>query len=139
MNTAILWEQLDELFQMRQCEAIKELLVSNDTIAKKKNELMVAYYLVPVYEQEKADGKRTVFEKVTSIDDLYKRYKILKFYFWRIEYDILDDGMEEFCQFLKQNQVSAQELFSVMYCCVIRKEKVMGIIKEKMITGEIEL
>lgn len=139
MNTEMLWKQLDELLQMGQCEAVRELLLANEEIAKKENELMVALYLVPVYEQEKADGQRTIFEKVTSVESLFKRYKILKFYLWRIEFDVMDDSMETFSQFLKQSQISAQELFSVMYCCVIHTEKVLEIIKGKIIAGEIVL
>jgi len=61
------------------------------------------------------------------------------FYLRRFEFDIMDDGMDEFNVFLQRNQISLQELFVVMYCGTINKEKVLQIVRDKMISGEIAL
>ena len=60
-------------------------------------------------------------------------------YLRRMEFDIMDDSLDAFNQFLIVNQVSRQELFAVMYCGNIDREKVLQIIKDKMINGEIAI
>lgn len=138
MNVLMLWEQVDELLRMGQCDAVKELLLSNQEIVKKINELAVVYYLIPVCEQEEAAGVRRLFEKVTGLEALLERYTKLKFYLRRIDFDTIDESMVEFEQFVAQNNVSLPELMIVMYCCVVHKEKVLQIIQGKIAKGEIK-
>ncbi len=132
-----LHELLNELFRTGMSDEIIELLRSSKRLAN--DNLQALYYLIPVCEQEKAEGQRTLFEKVTSMDALIERYTKLRFYFRRIDLDIMDGNEEEFYQFLKQNQVSGYELFIVLHHSAIHREKVVQIVKEKLVKGEIEL
>ena len=74
---------------------------------------------------------------MNSLEELVRRYTILMFYLRRFEFDIMDDNMSAFRQFLSMNHVSLQELFAVMFCGTCDKEKVLQIIKDKMLSGEI--
>lgn len=138
MDDEMMREQINELFKTKQYDKIKELLLSNGK-AVYPNDLAIAYYLIPVCEQEKEEGRQQLFEKVESLEELIKRYKKLVFYLRRIEFDVMDDGMDEFYRFLEQNMVSLQELFVVLYCGVAHREKVRQIIQEKIIEGKIRL
>ena len=138
MDAEMMRELINELFKTKQYDRIKELLMSNGK-AFKVNDLTIAYYLIPVCEQEKEEGRQQLFEKVESLEELIKRYKKLVFYLRRIDFDVIDDGMDEFYLFLEQNKVSLQELFIVLYCGVVHKEKVQRIIQEKIKEGKIRL
>ncbi len=131
--------QLNELLRAGQYDEIKELFDSCDSIVKQKNDLAIARTMISVCEQEKEEGQRILFEKVSSLEEIVSRYTKLMFYLRRFEFDIMDDGMDEFNAFLQRNQVSLQELFVVMYCGTINKEKVLQIVRDKMISGEIAL
>lgn len=131
--------RLNELLKAGQYDEIKESFDSYDDIVKQKNDLAIARTMISVCEQEKEAGQRILFEKAGSLEEIISRYTKLMFYLRRFEFDIMDDNIEEFNQFLQSNQVSLQELFVVMYCGTINKEKVLQIVKDKMISGEIVL
>lgn len=133
----ILKERFNELLLRRQYAEIYTLLETDTEIIDQINDLAIARIMLSVCEQEKADGQCTLFEKVNNLDEIVYRYTILMFYLRRLEFDIMDDSLNAFNQFLIVNQVSRQELFAVMYCGNIDKERVLQIIKDKMINGEI--
>ena len=135
MDVQSLSGQIDKLFRERRdgwCEIIKKLLLSNrETVSKDKN-LAIIVSLIPVYEQEKAMGQRTILEKAASIEDLIMRYMKLKFYLQRIDHDVIRDTMGEFYRFFSENQISSNELSAVINYNVIHKEKVLQIIQENI-------
>ncbi len=133
----ILKERFNELLLRRQYAEIYTLLETDTEIIDQINDLAIARIMLSVCEQEKAAGQCTLFEKVNNLDEIVYRYTILMFYLRRLEFDIMDDSLNAFNQFLIVNQVSRQELFAVMYCGNIDKERVLQIIKDKMINGEI--
>ena len=61
---------------------------------------------------------------------LLTRYTQLKFYLRRMDFDVMEGGMQEFFQFLIQEEVSAFELKILINQCVVQKEKVWSLIKE---------
>ncbi len=133
----ILKERFNELLLRRQYAEIYTLLETDTEIIDQINDLAIARIMLSVCEQEKAAGLCTLFEKVNHLDEIVYRYTILMFYLRRLEFDIMDDSLDAFNQFLIVNQISRQELFAVMYCGNIDKERVLKIIKDKMINGEI--
>lgn len=135
----ILKERFDELLLRRQYAEIHTLLETDTEIIDQINDLAIARIMLSVCEQERAAGQCTLFEKVNNLDEIVCRYTVLMFYLRRLEFDIMDDSLDAFNQFLIVNQVSRQELFAVMYCGNIDKEKVLQIIKDKMINGEIAI
>ena len=135
----ILKERFDELLLRRQYAEIHTLLETDTEIIDQINDLAIARIMLSVCEQERAAGQCTLFEQVNNLDEIVCRYTVLMFYLRRMEFDIMDDSLDAFNQFLIVNQVSRQELFAVMYCGNIDREKVLQIIKDKMINGEIAI
>lgn len=133
----ILKERFNELLLRRQYAEIRTLLQTDTEIIDQINDLAIARIMLSVCEQEKEDGERTLFEKVDSLDELVCRYTTLMFYLRRLEFDIMDDGLDAFKRFLEVNQISLQELFAVICSGNIDKEKVLQIIMDKMMSGEI--
>ena len=134
MDVQTLRRQVDELFRGGddRCEIIKNLLLSNREIVSRDKALAIIVSLIPVYQQEKAMGQRTVLEKADSIDALMIRYMKLKFYLQRIDYGVIGDSMGEFCRFFSENQISSHELLAVIDYNVIHKEKVLQVIRENI-------
>lgn len=139
VNEHIIREQLDTFLAEGNYEACRELLLSDEEVVDKVNELAIAKCMLVVCEQEKEEGMQTLFEKVKSLEELVRRYTKLLFYIRRLDFDIMDDGVDGFRQFLSENRVSPQELFIVLYCGAVHKERVLQIIKDKMSSGEIIL
>lgn len=133
----VLKERFDQLLSGGQYDEIRTLLQTDKQIIDEINDLAIARVMLSVCDQEKEAGQQTVYDKVNSLEELVRRYTILMFYLRRFEFDIMDDNMAAFRQFLSMNHVSLQELFAVMYCGNIDKEKVLRIIKDKMLSGEI--
>lgn len=129
MNEELLKEKLEELMKCKEYDKIKEVLLADKEITEHSNELATIFYLVRIYEKEKAAGQKTIFEKVENSSELLERYTILKFYLRRIEFDVVDDNLQEFYQFLIQNEISSYELMTVMEYSVVHKEKVLKAIK----------
>lgn len=132
-------EQLNAFLAGGAYEACKELLLSDKEIVDKVNDLAIAKCMLMVCEQEKEDGMQTLFEKVKSLDELVRRYTKLMFYIRRLDLDIMDNGMDEFRQFLAENDVSLPELFIVLHCGAVHRERALQIVKDKMSSGEIVL
>lgn len=132
-------EQFDDLLRRNQYEEIYELLQSNPVAADQANDFAIARVMLSVCEQEKEAGQCILLEKVDSLEEIVRRYTQLMFFLRRLEFDIMDDNMDIFNRFLKENQVSLQELFVVMFCGNINKEKVLQIVKDKIANGEIVL
>lgn len=124
MDIGQLKQQTDVLLWTGKYEEIKPLLLAQKTTTERDNELAVICYLCAVYEQEKAAGQRTIFEKTGSIDKLLSRYTTLKFYLRRIDFDVMGD-LGELYQFLSEEQVSSYELLRVMDFCAVHKSKIL--------------
>lgn len=129
MNEKLIKENLEELMKRKEYDKIKEMLLANKKITEHSNELATIFYLVRIYEQEKAAEQKTIFEKVENSSKLLERYTKLKFYLRRIEFDVVDDNLQEFYQFLIQNEISSYELRTVMEYSVVHKEKVLKAIR----------
>lgn len=129
MDTELLKAKIDELIQNREYDKIKETLLAYKEITEHSNELATIFYLIRIYEQEKAAGQKTIFEKVASVSGLLERYTSLKFYLRRMDFDIMDDNLQEFYRFLMQKEVSSYEMLTVMEYSVVHKEKVLKVIK----------
>lgn len=129
ISTSQLKEQINKLLTAQKYDDIKILLLSYKDITEHDNDLAMVCYLCTIYDQEKNAGQMTLFSKVESVDELLERYTRLKFYLRRIEFDIMDDNLDIFYQFLLQNQVSSYELLRVIDFCVVHKDKVLRIIR----------
>lgn len=126
-----LQEQIDEWCKTGQHELVKELLTKTQGMEYNSN-LKIVWIMLSACEQEKAHDQQTVFEKSAGLQDILDRFTRLKFYLRRIEFDMIDDALVEFYQFLVNNQVSSYELLTVMNCSVINKEKVLQFINREV-------
>lgn len=129
MSADELKKQVNDLIGRGCYDKIKPLLLSDKDTTEHDNELAMTCYLCTIYEQEKMAGQRTIFDKVSDLEALLERYTRLKFYLRRIDFDVMDGGMEDFYQFLLGNQVSSYELLRVAEYCAVHKEKVLRAIK----------
>lgn len=120
--------QIDTLFKEGRYEEMEQLIATNEKTAMNDNDIVTLYYLLPVYKQEKAAGKQTLFEKAENVDDLLQRYTKLKFYLRRLDFDIMDGGLDDFYAFLSENQISVYELVTAIRYSVVHKEKIMQLI-----------
>ena len=130
MNAELIIKKIDELIATKAYEQIKELILKYKTISEKNNDIATLFHLLPIYENEKAAGQKTIFDKVQNTEQLLERYTQLKFYLRRMDFDVMEGGMQEFFQFLIQEEVSAFELKILINQCVVQKEKVWSLIKE---------
>jgi len=115
--------QIDEKIRHSEIRDIRSYLQENMDIIKYDNDLMVVWYLGMVADKEMQAGKKSVFERVASLEELLERYRKLKFYMRRIEYDVIEEA-EEFYSFLAEQRVSEFELMGIVDSCVYDKEKV---------------
>ena len=129
MNVEFIKEKIDELIATGAFERIKELILKYKSISEKDNDIATVFYLLPVYEKEKAAGMKTILDKVPDMENLVARYTRLKFYLRRIDFDVIGDGLPEFWGFLIEAEVSPFELDCVMKQSVIHKEKVLSVIR----------
>lgn len=120
----------DKLHKM-EYDGIQKLLLEYKQITEHDNDLATICYLCTIYDKEKAAGQATIFSKVSNMEELIARYTRLKFYLRRIDFDVMDDKMEEFYYFLSDNRISSYELLTVIDFSVVNKEKVL-----KAIGGE---
>lgn len=127
MGRQQLKQQVDSLLKTGNHGEIKSLLLADKDTTEHDNDLAMVCYLCTIYEQEKAGGQRTIFDKTADMQELLERYTALKFYLRRIDFGVVDD-MEMFYQFLTQNQVSSYELLRVIDFSVVHKDKVLQVI-----------
>lgn len=125
----LLRQQTDELFSEKKYDGVQALLVAKRNIARLDNDLAMVCYLSTIFEQEKAAGIKTIFEKTGSVPKLLERYTTLKFYLMRVDFDVMDN-MDDLLCFLSQEQVSSYELLRAIDFCVVHKEKVLQCISE---------
>ena len=131
MNAELLKEKIDGLCQVHAYDQIEETLLEYKDITKHDNDLAIVYYLMEIYKHEKTAGMKTVLEKTGSVTSLLERYTILKFYLRRIDFDIVGESLQDFYQFIVQNEVSVYELLTVIEYSVVHKEKVRKVIQGK--------
>lgn len=129
MNTELLKRKVDELCQVREYDRIETALLEYKDITEHDNDLAAVYYLMGIYKKEKAAGTKTILEKTGSITALLERYTILKFYLRRMDFDFIGESLQDFYQFMVQNEVSAYELLTVIEYSVVHKDKVRKIIQ----------
>ena len=144
MDKHIIREKLNTFLAEGNYEGCRKLLLTNEESKKiidKTNDFVIAKYMLSACEQEKKEGEQILFEKVKSLEELVNRYTKLMFYLRRLDFEIGTESeyIDEFNQFLAQNQVSSSELLLVLYCSVPNIEKVLQIVKDKMESGEIVL
>ena len=137
MDRQQLKQQVDHLLRTEKHDEIKSLLLADKDTTEHDNDLAMVCYLCTIYEQEKAAGQRTIFDKAADMQELLERYTALKFYLRRIDFDVTDD-MEMFYQFLTQHQVSSYELLRVIDFCVVHKDKVLQVIGGGLTAAENE-
>ena len=129
MNAELLRRKVDGLCQVHEYDQIEAVLLEYKDITERDNDLATVYYLIGIYKQEKAAGKKTILEKTGSVTALLGRYTILKFYLRRIDFDLIGESLQDFYQFIVQNEVSVYELLTVIEYSVVHKEKVRKIIQ----------
>ena len=142
MDEQVVRDRINELLADKtegKYERIKELLEADRRMVSREKDLAIASVMLSVCEQEKEEGQRILFDKVASLQELVERYTRLMFYLRRFDYDLAESHLKEFYRFVEVSQVSSQELFIVLYCGVIHKDKVLQIIKDKMVTGDLKL
>lgn len=116
-------QKIDSMIQNREIDDILVFLQDNFTIIKHDNDLMIVWYLGVINRKEREAGIKSVFEKVSSLEELLERYHQLKFYLRRIENNILDDN-KEFLLFLANYNVSEYEIKGIVDNSIYYKEKV---------------
>lgn len=129
MNTNLLKKKIDELWAIHAYDQIEDVLLEYKNITEHDNDLATVYYLMGIYKKEKTAGQKTILDKTGSVLALLERYTILKFYLRRIDFDVIGESLQDFYQFMIQNEVSAYELLTVMEYVVIHKEKVRKVIQ----------
>ena len=129
MNTELLRKKIDDLFAAHAYEQIEDVLLEYKNITEHDNDLATVYYLMGIYKREKAAGQKTILDKTGSVMALLERYTILKFYLRRMDFDVIGVSLQDFYQFMVQNEVSVYELLTVMEYSVVHKEKVQQIIQ----------
>lgn len=129
MNANFIKKQINELIEAGSYDQIKGLILKYKSISEKDNDISTVFYLLPIYESEKAAGQKTLFEKVKNTEQLLSRYTKLKFYLRRIDFDVIGDGLPDFFGYLIESEVSPYELNVVMKYSVVHKEKVLGVIR----------
>lgn len=142
MSVEQLRQQVNQLLESGKHDEIKAQLLAHKDVTEHDNDLAIICYLCTVYEQEKAVGQRTIFEKVSDMEALIMRYTVLKFYLRRIEFDVMDD-MRIFSEFLVHNQISSYELLRVLDFSAVHKDKVLQRIgsgaSEKAVENPVEM
>lgn len=129
MDTEQLKEQVNHLIASHQYDEIKSLLLSDKDTTEHDNMLSMTCYLCTVYEKEQAAGGVSLFDKVSTVEELIDRYTRLKFFLRRIDFDMIDDGLEEFYSFITQWKVSSYEMLAAIEFGVVHKDKVLKVIK----------
>lgn len=129
MSAELIKEEVNSFLANKKYDEIKSFLLSKKEIVEKNNDLSTICYLCTIYEKEVAAKQLTIFSKVSNIEELLERYTKLKFYLRRIDFDVTDDKLGEFYQFLSRNQVSSYELLTVIDFSVVHKEKVLKVIR----------
>lgn len=129
MNTNLLKKKIDELCAIHSYDQIEDVLLEYKNITEHDNDLATVYYLMGIYKKEKAAGQKTILDKTGSVLALLERYTILKFYLRRIDFDVIGESLQDFYQFMIQNEVSAYELLTVIEYSVVHKEKVRKVIQ----------
>lgn len=122
-------EQINVMFLERRYDEIEQIIRENEKTAMNDNDIVTLYYLFPVYRQERAAGKPTLFDKAGNVDELLCRYTKLKFYLRRLDFDVMDNGMDEFYTFISENQISLYEIVTALRYSVVHKEKVMRLLE----------
>jgi hypothetical protein len=129
MNVEELKEQVDEALREKRHEDVKTLLFTYKDSIVFDNTLAIACYLCPVYDKEKQAGQPTVFSKVSCIEELLERYTRLNFHLFRIEHDVVDDGLESFNRFLTEEKISSYELLTILGLCAVDSDRTLQKIK----------
>lgn len=129
MNADFVKEQINELIATGSYDRIKKLILNHKSISEKNNDISTIFYLLPVYENEKAAGMKTIFDKVKNVEQILMRYTTLKFYLRRIDFNVIGEELSDFFQYLIDAEVSPYELNVVMKQSVVHKEKVLRVIR----------
>ena len=129
MDTEQLRIQVDILISKHQYDKIKPLLLANKDTTEHDNMLSMTCYLCTVHEREQTAGAMSVFAKVSSVEELIERYTRLKFFLRRIDFDLVDGGLEAFYSFITQWGISSYELLAAIDFGVVHKDKVLKVIK----------
>ena len=131
MDFKQLQSQVNILISSHQYDEIMPLLLKHKYIIENNNDLAMVFYLCSVHKQEKEAGQASLFSKVSNVEELIERYTCLKFYLRRIDFDFMDEGLEDFFTFLVQCEISSYELLAAIDFTVINKDKVLKVISGK--------
>lgn len=129
MDTEQLKIMVNDLIVSHRYDKIKPLLLANKDTTEHDNMLSMTCYLCNVYEKEQAAGAVSIFDKVSNVEELIDRYTRLKFFLRRIDFDLIDDGLEDFYSFITQWKVSSYEMLAAIDFGVVHKDKVLKVIK----------
>lgn len=128
MSVDELREIVNTLFQLRQYDAVKEVLLKCQELTVRDNDLSTLFHLYPVYEKEKEAGKTTLFDKAASVDQFIYRYTMIKFFLRRLEYGAVEPEPGLIGQFRMENDISDEELRGILDFACYHKKKVTGYI-----------
>lgn len=123
-------EIVNTLFRLKQYDAMKEVLLKCQELTVQDNDLSILFYLYGIYEKEKDAGKRTLFDKVSSPDQLVYRYTMIKFFLRRLEFGALLPDQEIINQFRTENDISDEELCGILDFSCYHKKRVTGYLWE---------
>ena len=129
MNTVTLYTQVNVLLGEHHYDEIKPLLLKYKETTEHDNTLSMTCYLCTVHEREREAGQPSIFSKVSDIEELIDRYTRLKFFLRRIDFDLLDEGLEDFYSFITQWKISSYEMLAAIDFGVVHKDKVLKVIK----------
>ncbi len=138
MDKESLREQVDRLLAAKKHIEAENLLMANQDIAKSDRDLLKIYFLLPVCSAEREAGQKTLFSKVSGLEELLERETRVKFYLRRIAFDVMDDE-EVFFRYCKKNRVSLSELLIIAFCSAVYREKVQAYLQKKAAEGKLKV
>lgn len=125
MNRDELREEIEELLRTGAYDRIEDTLMQYKDISLYDSDLATVYYLMAIYKMEKEAGRRIFLENVDSVSALLERYTILKFFLRRIDFGLIEEGLQDFRQYITQNRVSAYELLTIIDYSAFNKQAVL--------------
>lgn len=83
-------------------------------------------FMFRLYLREKENGTKTIFQMISSLDEMNDIYFELKFLLRRFEYDLPEMLKEQLCDFLNRYPISSYAIIEMVNVGITRKEKVLN-------------
>lgn len=122
---------MDDLLRVGNYDDIKPILSKSANYIKYDNDLITLFFICQIYQNEKENGQKTIFEKCGSLDEVLGRYTLIKFFLRRIEFEIDVISRNEIIEFLSENDISVEELTEMLKRTTYHPQKILKIIENE--------